>query len=85
LASGTPVVVSDEVGAAEGVDARVCAVFPRGNLDAFESAVRRMIADVCAADRSELTALARNEAERLFAPQAASERLLAELEVACRR
>jgi glycosyltransferase involved in cell wall biosynthesis len=85
LASGTPVVVSDEVGAADAVDPRVCAVFPHGNLDAFESAVRRMITDVRAEDRSELTRLARNEAERLFAPQAVAERLLAELEVACRR
>jgi glycosyltransferase involved in cell wall biosynthesis len=85
LASGTPVVVSDEVGAAEAVDPRVCAVFPRGNLDAFESAVRRMITDVCAADRSALTALARNEAERLFAPQAVAETVLTELGVACRR
>ena len=85
LASGTPVVVSDEVGAAEGVDPSVCSVFPRGNLDAFEAAVRRMLAEVGGADRSKLSALARGEAERLFAPPMVGRRLLAELEVAARQ
>lgn len=84
LASGTPVVVSDAVGAAEDVDRRVCWVFPQGNLDAFERAVRRMIADVRASNRSELRSLARREAERLFAPPIVAARLLAELEMACR-
>jgi glycosyltransferase involved in cell wall biosynthesis len=84
LASGTPVVVSDEVGAAEDVDRRVCSVFAHGDLEAFERAVRDVIAGVRSADRSELSALARAEAERLFAPPVVGAKLLAELERARR-
>jgi glycosyltransferase involved in cell wall biosynthesis len=85
LASGTPVVASDEVGAAADVDPRVCLVFPHGDLDAFEAAVRRMLADLRAADRVRLRALARGEAERLFSPSIVAASLRQELELACRR
>jgi glycosyltransferase involved in cell wall biosynthesis len=82
LAGGTPVIASDEVGAAEGVDPRVCRVFPRGDHDAFERAVREAIADATTADNGELAALARAEAERLFAPPKVAAALLEELELA---
>jgi glycosyltransferase involved in cell wall biosynthesis len=80
LASGVRVVASDEVGAAEDVDPRVCDVFPRGNMDRFEQAVRSVIADArLGVDQK---ALARSEAERLFSPPTIARRLLQELESA---
>lgn len=84
LAAGTPVVVSDEVGAGEHADPRVCSIFPRGDLDAFESSVRAAIALARSADRARLSELARNEAERLFAPPTVAAKLLGELELASR-
>ena len=80
LAGGTPVIASDEVGAAEGIDPRVCQVFPRGDRDAFERAVRDAIGNVDFEQRGELAALARAEAERLFAPATVAATLLEELE-----
>jgi glycosyltransferase involved in cell wall biosynthesis len=80
LASGTPVVASDEVGAVDGVDPRVCLVFPHGDIDAFERSVRRAIAGAKSDDRAETAALARAEAERLFAPATVAATLLDELE-----
>jgi len=82
LAAGTPVVVSDEVGAAEGADPRVCFVFPRGDKDAFERSVRGAIALAQSEDRAKVSALARSEAERLFAPPTIAAKLLDELELA---
>ena len=41
LAGGTPVIASDEVGAVEGVDPRVCRVFPRGDQDASSASCAR--------------------------------------------
>jgi glycosyltransferase involved in cell wall biosynthesis len=67
LASGLPVVASDAVGATEGVDRRCCAVFRAGDEDAFETSVRTML-DACRSCGTELSELARAEAERLFAP-----------------
>lgn len=84
LASGTRVIASDEVGAAEDVDPRVCSVFPRGDLSRFERAVRSLVADGRAGVGSELSALARSEAERLFSPQIVAASLLEELACACR-
>ena len=81
LASGTPVVASDEVGAIDGIDPRVCAVFPHGDLDAFEAAVRELL-DRVRTSKPELAALARSEAERLFAPAAIAQDLVAQLEQA---
>jgi glycosyltransferase involved in cell wall biosynthesis len=80
LASGTPVIASDEVGAAEDVDPRVCLVFPRGDLDLFERAVRSAVEDARAGAGPNLSALARTEAERLFAPDIVAGVLLQELE-----
>jgi glycosyltransferase involved in cell wall biosynthesis len=68
LASGTPVVVSDQVGAGEQVDSRCCTRFPAGDLGAFEAAVRAASSAVAGADRASVRQLARSEAERLFAP-----------------
>jgi glycosyltransferase involved in cell wall biosynthesis len=85
LASGTPVVASDEVGAAAGVDPRVCRTFRAGDLDAFEAAVRRLVADIKAGRSEPLRQLARAEAERLFAPEVIGARLVVELERVARR
>jgi glycosyltransferase involved in cell wall biosynthesis len=70
LASGLPVVASDAVGAAEGVDRRCCRVFPAGDADAFEAAVRALVEEVERGDSAPLRALARQEAERLYRPAA---------------
>lgn len=83
LAAGTPVIASDEVGAVEGVDRRVCTVFPRGDRAAFEQAVRAALVNVSRVDRDAVADLARAEAERLYAPATVAERLLEELERVC--
>lgn len=75
LASGTPVVASDEVGATEGVDNSCCRVFPAGDLAAFEREVRAMVAIVSGPRRAEVRAIARTEAMRLFAPAPVATRL----------
>lgn len=80
LAAGTPVIASDEVGAAEGVDRRVCTVFPRGDRAAFEQAVRAAVESFNMTDRGAVRALARAEAERLYAPSTVAEKVLEELE-----
>lgn len=79
LASGLPVVVSDEVGAAEQVDAGCCSVFPSGDLDAFEREVRALLTRLQTHERAGIRALARSEAERLFAPSIVAGKLLAHL------
>jgi glycosyltransferase involved in cell wall biosynthesis len=68
LASGTPVVTTDEVGAAEGIDPRCITVVPAGDIDALERAVRSRIDDVLAGRDEAARAVARAEAERRFAP-----------------
>lgn len=83
LAAGTPVIASDEVGAVEGVDQRVCTVFARGDRAAFEQAVRAAVAHVGTAEREAAASVARAEAERLYAPAMVAQRLLAELEGVC--
>jgi glycosyltransferase involved in cell wall biosynthesis len=67
LASGTPVVVSDKVGAGEWLDESCAAVFPVGDVDAFEQAVRTMLRRI---EQSEtpIRERAREAAERSFAP-----------------
>jgi glycosyltransferase involved in cell wall biosynthesis len=79
LASGLPTVASDEVGAVDGVDQRVCVTFRAGDADAFEVAVRSLVARVQAGEGPELAKLGRAEAERLFHPTAITETLIAEL------
>jgi glycosyltransferase involved in cell wall biosynthesis len=68
LASGTPVVATDEVGASEGVDRRCLDAPPAGDLDALEHAVRTRVDAVLAGRDAEAREVARSEAERLFAP-----------------
>jgi glycosyltransferase involved in cell wall biosynthesis len=81
LASGLPVVVSDAVGAGEDVDARCCFVFPSGDVDGFEDAVRRLV-EIASAGRTrdELRALARTEAERLWNPATVAAAIAKEIE-----
>jgi glycosyltransferase involved in cell wall biosynthesis len=85
LASGLPVIASDEVGAVEGVDPDVCAVFRAGDLDALEREVRRLIDRIERGEGSALRPVARAEAERLFAPATIAATLVSELEVAAAR
>ncbi|WP_168735836.1 glycosyltransferase family 4 protein [Cohnella fermenti] len=66
LASGLPVVASDKIGAAEGVDERVCRVFAAGDMDAMEATVRKLYAEIRAGRGDELSGIARQEAIRLF-------------------
>ncbi len=81
LASGLPVVASDEVGAAEEVHRGCCGVFRAGDLDAFEHEVRSFIARLRTHERMRIKELARSEAERLFAPGCVADRLITHLEV----
>jgi glycosyltransferase involved in cell wall biosynthesis len=80
LASGVPVVASDQVGAAKHVDRAVCRVVPAGDDDALERGVDGLLADLASRRGSALRRQARLEAERLFAPAVASDRLAAALE-----
>jgi len=63
LASGLPVIVSDEVGAGEGVDPRVCRVHAAGDTGALEREVRRLVAEVRAGWPAELRDVARGHAQ----------------------
>jgi glycosyltransferase involved in cell wall biosynthesis len=63
LASGLPVIVTDEVGAGEGVDSRVCRVHAAGDIDGLEREVRRLVAEVQAGWAPELRDVARRHAE----------------------
>jgi glycosyltransferase involved in cell wall biosynthesis len=63
LASGLPVIVSDEVGAREGVDARVCRVHAAGDVAGLEREVRRLVDEVERGWDPELRRLARAHAE----------------------
>jgi glycosyltransferase involved in cell wall biosynthesis len=85
LASGVPVIASDEVGAVDGVDPAVCAVVPAGDLDGLEREVRRAVERTERGDGRALRALARAEAERLFAPATIAAKLADELELAAGR
>lgn len=67
LASGVPVVVTDEVGAAEDVSPECCIVAPTGDVDALERGVREML-DRLDSDGTAVRRRARAEAERLFSP-----------------
>jgi glycosyltransferase involved in cell wall biosynthesis len=82
MASGLPVVASDEVGASEQVDGRCCRVFPSGDLAALEARVRGLLDELRDGAGGELGALARSEAERLFEPLGVGRRLAHCLELA---
>jgi glycosyltransferase involved in cell wall biosynthesis len=66
LASGVPVVASDEVGAAEHVNCLACRVYPAGDGNRLEAEVRRLIDEIRDGKRECLGSAARAEAERLF-------------------
>jgi glycosyltransferase involved in cell wall biosynthesis/GT2 family glycosyltransferase len=74
LSCGVPVVVTDAVGAGEGVSSEVCTCVPVGDLDALETAVRLELArgpvDV---GRQQAC---RSEALRLYAPAVVGEQAL---------
>jgi len=80
LASGIPVVASDEVGAREDVDPQCCSVFRAGDLDGFEAAVRTAVGRARSPHAAEISSLARGEAERLFSPGVVAEQLRDALE-----
>jgi glycosyltransferase involved in cell wall biosynthesis len=80
LATGLPVVTSDEVGAAEDIDPGCCTVFRSGDLDAFESAVRRLIARLEDGAKPAISRLARSEAERHFSAEHIADRVAESLE-----
>jgi glycosyltransferase involved in cell wall biosynthesis len=68
LACGTPVVATDQVGAAEGVDSDCCPVVPISDIDALERAVRAMLDVMDSIRGNGIRTTARLEAERLFSP-----------------
>jgi glycosyltransferase involved in cell wall biosynthesis len=68
LASGLPVIASDQVGAAERVDRHPCRVFPHESLGALDAATRTLLKEIQAGGADALRAKARAEAQRLFAP-----------------
>jgi glycosyltransferase involved in cell wall biosynthesis len=82
LASGLPVVASNEVGAAEGVDRGCCVVFPAGDVDAFEAAVRGLVDRIRHGDGAAIAKLARSEAQRLFAINRVADGVVDALELA---
>jgi len=80
FASGLPAVVSDEVGAAEGIDPAVARLFPAGDLDRFEAAVRDLVGELERGASADLGRRARAEAERAFAPGTVATQLALALE-----
>ena len=84
LASGVPVVATDEVGAVDGVDPAVCSVIAPGDLDALEAAVRAMLDRMRSPERGAIRRRARAEAQRLMAPDLIAARLLDELALVAR-
>lgn len=84
LAAGVPVVASDQIGAAEGVDPSVCRIFPAGDAAAFEAAVRRLVEDLRRDGAGvDMAVRARAEARRNFAPERIGAELHEVLEDAC--
>ena len=68
LAAGVPVVASDRIGAAEGIDPAVCRMFPAGDLDRLEQRVRELLDELqVAGTREHLAEVARAEARAHFA------------------
>jgi glycosyltransferase involved in cell wall biosynthesis len=68
LASGTPVVASDEVGATEELPTTCATVVPAGNGEALEQAVRLWVSEVQRGAVGPARGAARAEAEARFAP-----------------
>jgi glycosyltransferase involved in cell wall biosynthesis len=72
LAAGVPVVATAEVGAIEQVDRSVAAETQPGDVEGMVEAITAML-DRLARNPAETRALARAEAERLFAPEVVCE------------
>jgi glycosyltransferase involved in cell wall biosynthesis len=79
LAAGVPVVATSEVGAIEAVDRAVVSEVAPGDVSAMASAVQEMLARVRSSPE-EISATARAEAERLFAPATVCARISSALE-----
>lgn len=75
LACGRPVLATDAVGAVEEVRGRCVERVAIGDVDAMEAAIRRHVADPSRVRDAAVRAQARAEAERLFAPADAADRL----------
>ena len=84
LALGVPAVVTDAVGAAEGVSEECCTRVPADDVDALERAVRAAVERAREHGGGYVREVARREAERLFDPRVVAERTLAALQVAGR-
>jgi glycosyltransferase involved in cell wall biosynthesis len=69
LASGVPVLSSDQVGATEQVSRSCCWRFPIEDLGAMEEAVREAVEVVRSPQGENQRKCARSEAERLFSPR----------------
>lgn len=80
LACGLPVISSDKVGAAEGVDPLCCRIFPAGDINALEMQVRQLYQELLTPKRKEISEAARSEAIRLYTNQVIVSDLIANLE-----
>jgi glycosyltransferase involved in cell wall biosynthesis len=80
LASGLPVVATDEVGAAEDVSRECARIVPVGDVAAVEREVRLLVGELQSGDKPRLAARARSEAERLFDPRRVAEAVSEALE-----
>ncbi|KPV39320.1 hypothetical protein AN477_22755 [Alicyclobacillus ferrooxydans] len=77
LASGIPVVVSDKVGAGEGVHELACRRFHDGQMEEFEHAVRILVNDLQdERKRVDIRTIARQECERLYCGEVIASRLM---------
>jgi glycosyltransferase involved in cell wall biosynthesis len=79
LAAGVPVIGTSEVGAIERVDRSVAAEVPVGDAQAMATAIVEML-DRVRTDAARMRATARDEAERLFAPEVVCEQISTALE-----
>jgi glycosyltransferase involved in cell wall biosynthesis len=78
LAAGVPVIATSEVGAIEGVDRSVVAEVQPGDVDAMAGSIARLL-NALELDAAVIRATAREEAERLFAPEVVCEQISAAL------
>jgi glycosyltransferase involved in cell wall biosynthesis len=79
LAGGVAVVGTSEVGAIEGVDRTVAGEVAPGDVEGMASEIIQML-DRVRANPGAMSALARGEAERLFAPEVVCEQISTALE-----
>jgi glycosyltransferase involved in cell wall biosynthesis len=79
LAAGVPVLATTQVGAVEGVDRSVAAAVAPGDVEAMATAMVEML-DRVRTDPEGVSAKARGEAQRLFAPEVVCEQISAALQ-----